>query len=104
MNEPTETGLTDETALERLLNTATWLGKSEHIGDFRIWAGVLLDIHEYLKDRLQDKAVNVINQGTHYHTYHCQGGAVFKIEGTDGTFNIYECEPSAPVDIGDIEI
>ena len=84
MNEQTETGLTDEKALERLRNTATWLGKSEHIGDFRIWSGVLLDIHEYLKDRLQ-KGVNVIqiSGGTHYHYYN---------------------ESSAPVDIGDIEI
>lgn len=103
MNELLETSLTDETALERLYNTAGWIANIEHIGDAKaIWSGTLMDIHEYLKDRLQDKAVSVINEGTHYHTYHVQGGAVFKIKGDEGTFNIYEREPSAPVDIDEI--
>ena len=52
MNEPVETGLTDEQALQRLQNTITWLagtGGMEH----RTWAGGLLQIHNYFRDRLQ---------------------------------------------------
>lgn len=61
MDELLETRLTDETALERLHNTATWLQEfGEFFGCFKVFAQHLQEIREYLKNRLQEKAGTVI--------------------------------------------